>query len=59
MNQGVVAGIGNYVKAEALWLAKINPHKYVRELSFEELSRLNQAVQERDKRKLCFWRSHH
>jgi len=45
MNQSVVAGIGNYIKAEALWLAKINPHKYVRELSFEDLSRLNQAVQ--------------
>ena len=45
MNQGVIAGIGNYVKAESLWLAKINPHRYVRELSFEELSKLNQAVQ--------------
>ena len=45
MNQSIVAGVGNYVKAEALWLAKINPHKHVRELSFEELSKLNQAIQ--------------
>tara|TARA_R110001592_G_scaffold192755_1_gene439595 strand:+ start:290 stop:1117 length:828 start_codon:yes stop_codon:yes gene_type:complete len=37
MNQRVVAGIGNYIKAEALYRAKISPHRTVESLSDKEL----------------------
>jgi DNA-formamidopyrimidine glycosylase len=40
MNQKVVAGIGNYIKAEALYRAKISPHRTVESLSDEELHNL-------------------
>ena len=44
MNQTVVAGVGNYVKAEALWLSRISPHKKVSELSDERLAALNGSI---------------
>jgi formamidopyrimidine-DNA glycosylase len=44
MNQAVVAGVGNYIKAEALWLARISPHRRVSELSDERLSVLNGSI---------------
>ncbi len=37
MDQKVVAGIGNYVKAECLWLSKINPSLNVEDLTEEQL----------------------
>lgn len=43
MNQKVVAGIGNYIKAEALYHAKISPYRLVSDLSQEELKRLYDA----------------
>ena len=43
MHQKVVAGIGNYIKAEALYIAKISPHRFVHELNDEELKRLYDA----------------
>ena len=45
MDQSVVAGVGNYIKSEALWLARISPHRKVEELSDSDLSVLNKAVQ--------------
>lgn len=44
MDQRIVAGIGNYVKAEALWFSKLSPHRTVSSLSDEEISRLNSCV---------------
>ena len=44
MSQGVIAGVGNYIKAESLWLAKISPHRLVRDLSNEDFSSLNKAI---------------
>lgn len=40
MNQAVFSGIGNYVKAESLWLAKIDPNSLVEEISDTELKKL-------------------
>ena len=37
MDQSIFAGVGNYVKAEALWLAEINPMKDVKHLDDDEL----------------------
>ena len=46
MNQTTVAGIGNYIKAESLWLAGINPLKNVSDLADSELTLLYQAVRD-------------
>lgn len=44
MDQSVICGVGNYIKADSLWLAKINPHKTVSELTDGELSILNRSI---------------
>jgi formamidopyrimidine-DNA glycosylase len=45
MDQSVIAGVGNYVKAEALYRAQLSPHRAVTSLSADDMSRLNGAVQ--------------
>ena len=45
MDQNIVAGIGNYVKAEALYRAQLSPHRTVDSLTDVDFSRLNGAVQ--------------
>ena len=44
MDQSVMSGIGNYVKAEALYNARISPHRTVDSLDMTELACLNKAV---------------
>ena len=44
MDQSVVAGVGNYVKADALWLSGLSPHRTVSSLTEEELSLLNRSI---------------
>ena len=44
MDQSVVAGVGNYVKAEALYLARISPFKKVSDLSDANLKILNKSI---------------
>jgi formamidopyrimidine-DNA glycosylase len=44
MNQSVISGVGNYIKAEALYLAKLSPHRLVSSLSEEDISNLNRAI---------------
>ena len=44
MDQSVVAGVGNYIKADSLWLAKISPHKTVADLSDGDLAVLNRSI---------------
>ncbi len=44
MDQSVVSGVGNYVKAEGLYLSKISPHRVVESLSDRELHNLNVAI---------------
>jgi formamidopyrimidine-DNA glycosylase len=44
MDQTLVSGVGNYVKAEALYLSKISPHRLVSSLSNNELHNLNVAT---------------
>ena len=45
MDQSIVSGIGNYIKSEALWLARINPYKKVSQIPDTNLKILNKAVQ--------------
>ncbi len=40
VNQKYVAGIGNYLRADALWLSKISPFRKVKDLTDQELSAL-------------------
>ena len=44
MDQAVVSGVGNYVKAEALYLAKVSPHRTCGSLTEADLYNLNTAV---------------
>jgi len=44
MDQSVLSGVGNYVKAEALYLAKINPNRIVSDLTSDEIVLLNKAT---------------
>ena len=45
MNQSILAGVGNYVKAEALWIARINPHCAVGDLEDYSLLELKEATE--------------
>mgnify|MGYP001179906210 CR=1 FL=1 len=42
MNQSVVSGIGNYLKAEILYAAKISPHRLCKDLTKEEIADIAQ-----------------
>jgi len=44
MDQSLIAGVGNYIKADSLWLAKISPHRKVCDLSDVELITLNRSI---------------
>lgn len=44
MDQSLVSGIGNYIKSESLYRARISPHRTISSLSDEELSKLYEAV---------------
>mgnify|MGYP003119012780 CR=1 FL=1 len=46
MDQSVIAGVGNYVKAESLWLAQMSPFRKVDSLSDLELINLNRAIKQ-------------
>lgn len=44
MDQSVISGVGNYVKAESLYLAKISPHKFCSLLSKLEIEKLYNSI---------------
>ena len=44
MDQSVVSGVGNYVKAEALYLSELSPHRTVSSLTPQDLKRLRQQI---------------
>jgi formamidopyrimidine-DNA glycosylase len=44
MNQNIISGIGNYLKAEILYAAKLSPLRKVGSLSFDEIERLYGAI---------------
>ena len=45
MNQKTIAGVGNYIKAEVLWLSKVSPLRTVKSLSGEEIRDLRDNIQ--------------
>ena len=46
MDQSYFSGVGNYIKSEALYSAKINPFSLVEDLSVQQLYTLYQAIRE-------------
>jgi formamidopyrimidine-DNA glycosylase len=44
MNQSLIGGIGNYIKAEILYKSRISPNRIVSSLSNEDFSNLNEAT---------------
>lgn len=44
MNQGCVSGVGNYIKAEALYLAELSPHREVSSCSDTDLEHLRRQI---------------
>ena len=44
MDQSVVAGVGNYIKSDSLWLARVSPLKKVCDITDEELRNLNRSI---------------
>ena len=44
MSQSVISGVGNYVKAEALWRAKLSPYRKISSLSDLEIMILNSKI---------------
>lgn len=44
MNQSVISGVGNYIKAESLWYAKINPYATISSLTDENIETLRKAI---------------
>lgn len=44
MDQGVFAGVGNYIRAEALYLSKLSPFRPANKLSEDEIDRLCQNI---------------
>jgi formamidopyrimidine-DNA glycosylase len=40
LDQSIVAGIGNYLRADLLWLTRISPFRYVKDITNKELESL-------------------
>ena len=45
MNQSLIGGIGNYIKAEILYRARISPKRKVKDVTDEEFGHLNKATE--------------
>lgn len=45
MDQSLVCGVGNYVKAESLYRAQLSPHREVKSLGPADFSKLKQCIQ--------------
>lgn len=46
MNQSLIGGVGNYIKAEVLYRARISPHRKVKDITKSEFSELNRRCEE-------------
>lgn len=46
MSQHIVSGVGNYIKAEALYRAKISPHRILEEIPDNKITDLYYAIKE-------------
>ncbi len=46
MDQSIIAGVGNYLKADSLWLSGLSPHRTVGDISDDELLKLNHSIKQ-------------
>lgn len=46
VNQKIISGIGNYLRADILWLAKISPHRLIKNLSKSEMKKIYQSARD-------------
>ena len=44
MDQSIIAGVGNYIKSDSLWLAGISPKRSVGSLSDPDMAALNRSI---------------
>jgi len=44
VNQKIISGVGNYLRADALWMAKLSPFRKVQDSSDDELKLLYEAI---------------
>lgn len=44
MEQKYFSGVGNYIRAEALYLSKINPHRCIKDITVGDAARLHEAI---------------
>ena len=44
MDQSIIAGVGNYIKADSLWMAKMSPNRIVKDCSDKELLNLFRCI---------------
>ena len=44
LKQNVVSGVGNYIRAEALYLSKISPYRTIKDITDSELQSLYRAI---------------
>lgn len=44
VNQKIVSGVGNYLRADALWMAKISPFRKVSEINDRELENVYRSI---------------
>ena len=44
VNQKVISGVGNYLRADALWMAKISPFRKVKDVNDDELELLYKSL---------------
>jgi formamidopyrimidine-DNA glycosylase len=45
MDQKTISGIGNYLRADCLWLAKISPHRLIKSMDDMEIKELYHSIQ--------------
>jgi len=46
MFESIIAGVGNYIKADSLWLAKLSPYRTIDDMSDVELGSLNRTIKQ-------------
>ena len=44
MDQSIIAGVGNYIKCDSLWMARLAPNRLVKDCSDAELAILNRSI---------------
>ena len=44
MDQSIIAGVGNYVKSESLYLSQLSPHRTINSLTERDFASLNNAI---------------